>query len=89
MGLRATGPGRLKLWNVATGSVKYDLSGHNHVTAVAFSPDGRLLASGGSWISKEDAWEDGVQLWSVRGGADSQFSIQCERRYSLDRVFAG
>ena len=69
MGFRAPGPGRLKLWNVQTGALEHDLAGHNnHAYAVAFSPDGRLLASAGHWMEKLDSWKNRVILWDVHTG---------------------
>jgi serine/threonine protein kinase len=43
-----TGSGPVLLWDVATGQQRLALQGHrNSVNGVTFSPDGRLLASGG------------------------------------------
>ncbi len=40
--------GRIQLWGLATGKLHRELTGHRgEVTAAAFSPDGRLLATGG------------------------------------------
>lgn len=42
------------------GSAPLQLGHSNSVTALAFSPDGRLLASGG--------WDGMIKLWSMQGG---------------------
>ena len=69
MGVRDTGPGRLKLWNVQTGMLKYDLVGHNdQAYAVAFSPDGNWLASAGRWLNKHEMFGNGVILWNAHTG---------------------
>jgi WD40 repeat protein len=67
LGRRATGPGRLKVWDVGTAELKHDLVGHSHANAAAFSPDGKLLASAGNWQGASD-WGTGVVIWNPRIG---------------------
>jgi len=66
-GRLGTGPGRLKVWEVTTGTLQHDLLGHSHANAVAFSADGNLLASAGSW---EDGRANGtgVIIWNPHTG---------------------
>ncbi|MHC4178805.1 MAG: WD40 repeat domain-containing serine/threonine protein kinase [Planctomycetota bacterium] len=68
LGFRGTGPGRLKLWDVQSGRLKHDLAGHDdHVNAVAFSSDGRLLASAGRWMTWNESGT-GVIVWNSQTG---------------------
>lgn len=55
----ASGDGKIRIWDVESGSLVATLAGHSKAaTSVAFSPDGRWLASGGL---------DGkVILWGVK-----------------------
>ncbi len=65
--LRPTGPGRLKVWDVKTGELKFDLAGHDeHANAVAISPDGHWLASGGNWSGHEHG--NGAIIWDLENG---------------------
>ncbi len=87
-----SGPGRLKLWDVKTGTLKHnsgeassvksvpiedvrtgrlidESAGHSEAYAVAFSPDGRWLASAGRWSDKMESSGNGVILWDANTGA--------------------
>ena len=53
----------IRLWNVRSGRSLRTLEGHtNGVNSVAFSPDGRTLASGAGY---EDST---IRLWDVHTG---------------------
>ena len=65
LGRLATGPGRLKVWEVKTGVLIHDLAGHSHANAVSFSPDGSLLASTGQWSGENGT---GVIIWNAGTG---------------------
>ncbi len=59
--------GNITLWDVDSRTVRYTLRGHSRgVYAVAFSPDGRILASasGGRWLQTSGE----VKLWDTASG---------------------
>jgi WD40 repeat protein len=53
----------LEIWDVSSGELISELSGHNSsLDSVEFSPDGRILASGGSYPDNR------ILLWDVDSG---------------------
>ncbi len=63
--------GIVRLWDTQTGEHIRTLTGHKrHVHSVAFSPDGRTIATGGSIaFAKDGSTIDGVvRLWDTRMG---------------------
>jgi WD40 repeat protein len=77
----------VKVWEVQSGQLLHDLRGHyqgrwywhgdsGHVHSVAFSPDGKLLASGSSDLTIK-LWEvsTGKELRTLRGHTDTVYSV--------------
>ncbi len=69
-GAPAKDNGEVKLWNFSDGKLIRTFQGHKaEVTAVAFSPDGRYLASGsGNLMYRVE--DNSVRLWEVASGKE-------------------
>jgi WD40 repeat protein len=50
----------IKFWNITTGTCEKRLSGHSSIWSIAFSPDGKTLASGGQ--------DTTIKIWDVVTG---------------------
>jgi hypothetical protein len=63
---------RLALWEVVTGREIYRLPNQEHaVGPVAFSPDGRLMASSaGDWLGSDPAPPNRIRLWDAACGEE-------------------
>jgi serine/threonine protein kinase/DNA-binding beta-propeller fold protein YncE len=53
--------GTVRLWDVREGKLRQEIKAHEAPTAVAFSPDGHVLATGG--------YDGALKLWDVGAGA--------------------
>ena len=62
--------GTVRIWDISTGGQRAVLQGHSQpVLAVAFSPDGTRLASGGG--STETGEDSTIRLWEVSSGSQT------------------
>ncbi|MDF5715200.1 MAG: WD40 repeat domain-containing protein [Rhizonema sp. NSF051] len=73
----------IKIWNPCTGELLHVLSGHSQssVMSIAFSPDGKTLASGG-FDGKIKLWD--VSTWTVNHIIEEHFRGVCALAFSPD-----
>ena len=71
--LASLGGGTIKVWNVVSKEPSHSIDAHveGHWNSLSFSPDGKLLASGGS---REGSWETDIEhseikLWDTATGS--------------------
>src|SRR5437588_2638540 len=67
--LARAGSGQAELWDVAYGKQLHALTGQPHFYKVAFSPDGKTLASIGGDV-EPGKYEVAVKLWDVATGKE-------------------
>src|SRR5262249_15612214 len=58
----------VKLWDVPQRKLRQTLKKDYFCWAVAFSPDGKLLATGGGFEAENGKWQYEVALWDARTG---------------------
>ena len=62
-------PGSVYVWDARSGAMQFRLRGHpGRVLCLAFSPDSRLIASGGAPHDPRPLAAEDVLLWSARSG---------------------
>jgi WD40 repeat protein len=68
-----TGPGEVKVWDVQTGKELLTLKGHvAEINNVAFSPDGKRLASSAQWTNTVQLWDaqTGQEILNLKAGGE-------------------
>ncbi|QDU19860.1 WD40 repeat domain-containing protein [Urbifossiella limnaea] len=74
-------PSAIRLWDARTGKTRAILKGHaGHISAIAFSPDGRTLASGGNTSTSFLDFAGQIKLWETadatqRAALGSELSV--------------
>jgi WD40 repeat protein len=73
----------VRVWKTATGEVEHELRGHNEpVTMLAFSPDGRWLASAGQGKIGDDKTPN-LFIWDLTTGKLAH-KLVCESTFRID-----
>ncbi len=61
--------GRIFVWEIAAGNLKHTLKANTDKVPIAFSPDGKTLASGGDELSKDkERFEGEIEFWDIATG---------------------
>ncbi len=95
----ASNDGTVRFWDVASGNNIASLNAHSgSVRSVAFSPDGKLLASGGDRVAFRDVPETGgrvyryhgeIKLWNVSTGKNTAtFALDGKEATPLSVTFS-
>ena len=63
--------GSIKVWNIKSGEILFDLVGHAKVADAKLSSDKSILVSSGSWVSPE-GFESGAIVWDSGSGQQIQ-----------------
>jgi WD40 repeat protein len=71
----------VRLWDPSSGKERRRLEGHTaQVTAVDFSPEGYLLATGG--------WDESIRLWNIAKGREFRQLIKKTEEKSVSMLFS-
>src|SRR5262249_54570888 len=67
----------IKLWDTASGQVVHTLGGHRELCNVAFSPDGKRLATTGGEDATIKVWDvaRGLEALTLRGHEDGLWGV--------------
>ncbi len=81
--ITAGADGMIRVWEVPTGRPLRRLEGHRGwVGSLALSPDGKLLASGGTW------WDNSLRLWDVASAKELRCLAQADTPVGQPFAFA-